>query len=115
MNDTTANGIARRTLILTLVGIVVAIAGVVGTWYGVLRPPNDSSGTASVGTGIATVGKQRIDGDVNITGAAGAVRQVPASAAETASADVGIANVGEQEIDGSVTIDASSSAPEPTQ
>jgi hypothetical protein len=69
MNDTTANGIARRTLVLTIGGLVVALATGIGTWYGVFRSSIDSPGAAIVGTGIAIGegGRQTVHGDVNIS------------------------------------------------
>jgi hypothetical protein len=115
MTDNTADGSARRTLILTLAGLVVAVAAAIGTWYGVLKPSTAPAepGAASVGTGIATVGEQRIDGDVSITGPAGPAPPTPAAAAGRAAAGVGMATVGEQTVDGSVTIDATPEQPRP--
>ncbi len=112
MNDETRAGTARRTLILTLAGLAVAVAAAIGTWYGVLRPSTEPAepGAAAVGTGIAVVGEQRIGGDVTITGPAGAGPQATPTATGTAAAGVGIANLGKQEIGGSVSIDASPSA-----
>ena len=108
MNHNAADGSARWTLLLTLAGLLVAVAAAIGTWYGVLDQSTATTvaGTASVGTGLASVGEQHIGGDVSITGPVDAVQPSSAPAAGTAVADVGIATVGEQTIDGSVTIDA---------
>jgi hypothetical protein len=109
MNHNTADGPARWTLILTLAGLLVAVAAAVGTWYGVLQPSTVpvEAGSASVGTGIATVGEQRIGGDLTITGTDSAVAPVPASSSDSAraAAGVGISNIGKQQIKGSVIID----------
>lgn len=96
----------RWILILTAVAVVIALIGAIGTWYGVVEPPSghDAAGSASVGTGIATVGEQHIRGDLTITAPDGAPAAPTLSGPAAATADVGIANVGRQTIDGDVNI-----------